>query len=144
MFDELIWIRKVFSQQSVPSNSSQISDKKEPNHFKLHNWNNMKVHSVFPQSTIMQKLLQLSALKATKNLFVFFFYKMQLCNFWPDSELLIAWLRWNGWVTNWLCRKQILSKKCRSIAFKIGTTIDIDTFLAKRSRTDLILGQLLI
>ena len=102
----------------------------------------MRVHSVFPQSTIMQKLLQLSALKATKNLFVFFFYKMQLCNFWPDSELLIAWLRWNGWVTNWLCRKQILSKKCRSIAFKIGTTIDIDTFLVKRSRTDLILGLL--
>ena len=33
-------------------------------------------------------------------------------------------------------------KKCRSIAFKIGTTIDIDTFLAKRSRMDFILGLL--
>ena len=92
----------------------------------------------------MQKLLQLSALKATKTFLFSFFYKMQLCNFWPDSELLIAWLRWNGWVTNWLCRKRILSKNVGQLHSKLEPIhIDIDTFLAKRSRIDLILGHLL-
>ena len=59
----------------------------------------------------------------------------------------LAWFRVAYCLTSlkWLSNKLAVQKKnpfkkYRSIAFKIGTAIDIDIFLAKRSRTDLILG----